>query len=168
MVSIDQSHFALILISGVPTKSGFRHGKCGASMDQISGQDAFFPHEASVLSAQIIYNNQGKWNPRWKQSSTKKPTGLRHSWDENVHPLFRKNDSPTGGHLYSTLYIKRYHQVPFLFSESVACGMVLSTQFEHNQRNPHARVVGGNECPKGECPWQVNRVQSCHQVLWFL
>lgn len=51
--------------------------------------------------------------------------------------------------------------LPFVFPEAVACGMVLSTQFDSHQLDPRARIVGGTECPKGECPWQVNMVQSC-------
>uniref|UniRef100_H3CM84 Coagulation factor VII n=2 Tax=Tetraodon nigroviridis TaxID=99883 RepID=H3CM84_TETNG len=39
--------------------------------------------------------------------------------------------------------------------EVVVCGKVLLTQLDSNRLNPRARIVGGDECPKGECPWQV-------------
>ncbi|XP_030265081.1 coagulation factor VII [Sparus aurata] len=41
--------------------------------------------------------------------------------------------------------------------ESLACGMVpvLQGENKNNQLDPRARIVGGTECPKGECPWQV-------------
>ncbi|CAK6980427.1 coagulation factor VII-like [Scomber scombrus] len=41
--------------------------------------------------------------------------------------------------------------------ESIACGMVPVLQGEDKakQLDPRARIVGGTECPKGECPWQV-------------
>uniref|UniRef100_A0A8C4HAM2 Coagulation factor VII n=2 Tax=Dicentrarchus labrax TaxID=13489 RepID=A0A8C4HAM2_DICLA len=42
-------------------------------------------------------------------------------------------------------------------NESVVCGMVpiLEGENKANQLDPRARIVGGTECPKGECPWQV-------------
>ncbi|XP_026157129.1 coagulation factor VII-like [Mastacembelus armatus] len=41
--------------------------------------------------------------------------------------------------------------------EAIACGMVpvLQHQNKTQQLDPRARIVGGTECPKGECPWQV-------------
>uniref|UniRef100_A0A3Q3IGL4 Coagulation factor VII n=1 Tax=Monopterus albus TaxID=43700 RepID=A0A3Q3IGL4_MONAL len=41
--------------------------------------------------------------------------------------------------------------------ESIACGMVPILQDENKaqQLDSRARIVGGTECPKGECPWQV-------------
>ncbi|XP_037619147.1 coagulation factor VII [Sebastes umbrosus] len=41
--------------------------------------------------------------------------------------------------------------------ESIACGMVpvLHGQNKTEQLDSRARIVGGTECPKGECPWQV-------------
>ncbi|XP_034035379.1 coagulation factor VII [Thalassophryne amazonica] len=41
--------------------------------------------------------------------------------------------------------------------ESIACGMVpvLQGRDEAAQLDPRARIVGGSECPKGHCPWQV-------------
>ncbi|KAM9738148.1 coagulation factor VII-like isoform 2-T2 [Menidia menidia] len=38
--------------------------------------------------------------------------------------------------------------------ESIACGMVPVLQNQQNQ-DERLRIVGGTECPKGECPWQV-------------
>ncbi|XP_069020366.1 coagulation factor VII-like [Embiotoca jacksoni] len=40
-----------------------------------------------------------------------------------------------------------------IVNESIACGMVPVLQGERKEE--HLRIVGGNECPKGECPWQV-------------
>ncbi|XP_017260452.1 coagulation factor VII [Kryptolebias marmoratus] len=37
--------------------------------------------------------------------------------------------------------------------ESIACGTVPVLQGA--QKEDHLRIVGGTECPKGECPWQV-------------
>ncbi|XP_039998167.1 coagulation factor VII [Xiphias gladius] len=39
----------------------------------------------------------------------------------------------------------------------IACGMVPVLQGENKAQQPdaRARIVGGTECPKGECPWQV-------------
>ncbi|KAM9835985.1 uncharacterized protein ACBR49_019659 [Aulostomus maculatus] len=39
----------------------------------------------------------------------------------------------------------------------IACGMIPVLQGENksDQLDPRARIVGGTECPKGECPWQV-------------
>ncbi|XP_026219557.1 coagulation factor VII [Anabas testudineus] len=41
--------------------------------------------------------------------------------------------------------------------EEIECGMVPVLQGENKaqQLDPRARIVGGTECPKGECPWQV-------------
>ncbi|XP_038580399.1 LOW QUALITY PROTEIN: coagulation factor VII-like [Micropterus salmoides] len=41
--------------------------------------------------------------------------------------------------------------------ESIACGMVPILQGENKakQLDSRARIVGGTECPKGQCPWQV-------------
>ncbi|XP_020513383.2 coagulation factor VII [Labrus bergylta] len=41
--------------------------------------------------------------------------------------------------------------------EPLACGMipVLQRQNESKQLDSRARIVGGTECPRGECPWQV-------------
>ncbi|XP_075871344.1 coagulation factor VII [Nelusetta ayraudi] len=41
--------------------------------------------------------------------------------------------------------------------ETIECGMVPILQGENkaNQVDPRLRIVGGTECPKGECPWQV-------------
>ncbi|XP_034460423.1 coagulation factor VII-like [Hippoglossus hippoglossus] len=41
--------------------------------------------------------------------------------------------------------------------ESLACGMVPVLQGGNREQplDPRARIVGGTECPKGECPWQV-------------
>ncbi|KAM6957989.1 uncharacterized protein LKV04_022125 [Tautogolabrus adspersus] len=41
--------------------------------------------------------------------------------------------------------------------EPLACGMVpvLQRQNKSKQLDSRARIVGGTECPKGECPWQV-------------
>ncbi|TMS01034.1 Coagulation factor VII, partial [Larimichthys crocea] len=41
--------------------------------------------------------------------------------------------------------------------EPVACGSVpvLQEQNKSQQLDPRGRIVGGTECPKGECPWQV-------------
>ncbi|XP_075333048.1 coagulation factor VII-like [Odontesthes bonariensis] len=41
--------------------------------------------------------------------------------------------------------------------ESVACGMVPVLQGKN--KDERLRIVGGNECPKGECPWQVLLVE---------
>ncbi|KAF3688309.1 Coagulation factor VII [Channa argus] len=39
----------------------------------------------------------------------------------------------------------------------IACGMVpvLHGENKEQQLDPRTRIVGGTECPKGECPWQV-------------
>ncbi|XP_051913440.1 coagulation factor VII [Hippocampus zosterae] len=39
----------------------------------------------------------------------------------------------------------------------IACGMtpVLQDPNKAKELDPRARIVGGQECPKGECPWQV-------------
>ncbi|XP_023122185.2 coagulation factor VII [Amphiprion ocellaris] len=37
--------------------------------------------------------------------------------------------------------------------ETIVCGMVPVLQGE--QKENHLRIVGGTECPRGECPWQV-------------
>lgn len=44
-----------------------------------------------------------------------------------------------------------------MVSEAIACGMVpiLEGESKANQPDPHIRIVGGSECVKGECPWQV-------------
>lgn len=134
----------------------------GASVDLVSGQDALFPDETAALSAQIISNKQGKWNTGWRQSSVHSIVAFVGS---DWQPMIQQVDTDTV-HRTQKGTIKF---LSFLFSESVACGMVLSTQFEHNHLNPRARIVGGNECPKGECPWQVNTVQSCgfyYPTLW--
>ncbi|XP_059183730.1 coagulation factor VII-like [Centropristis striata] len=41
--------------------------------------------------------------------------------------------------------------------DSIACGMVpvLQGATKAEQLDPRIRIVGGTECPKGECPWQV-------------
>ncbi|TMS01026.1 Coagulation factor VII [Larimichthys crocea] len=41
--------------------------------------------------------------------------------------------------------------------EPVVCGSVpvLREQNKSQQLDPRGRIVGGTECPKGECPWQV-------------
>ncbi|XP_049426449.1 coagulation factor VII [Epinephelus fuscoguttatus] len=41
--------------------------------------------------------------------------------------------------------------------KTIACGMVpvLDTGNKAGQLDARARIVGGTECPKGECPWQV-------------
>ncbi|XP_077423153.1 coagulation factor VII-like [Vanacampus margaritifer] len=41
--------------------------------------------------------------------------------------------------------------------DSITCGTtpVLEDPNKATQLDPRARIVGGNECPKGECPWQV-------------
>ncbi|XP_034534837.1 coagulation factor VII-like [Notolabrus celidotus] len=41
--------------------------------------------------------------------------------------------------------------------ESIACGMVpvLQGDSRADQQDSRGRIVGGSECPKGECPWQV-------------
>ncbi|XP_061688427.1 coagulation factor VII-like [Syngnathoides biaculeatus] len=41
--------------------------------------------------------------------------------------------------------------------DSIPCGVTLAPQDPNraNQLDPRARIVSGNECPKGECPWQV-------------
>lgn len=33
---------------------------------------------------------------------------------------------------------------------------VLHDENKAKQLDPRARIVGGTECPKGECPWQVS------------
>uniref|UniRef100_A0A3Q2XLC2 Coagulation factor VII n=1 Tax=Hippocampus comes TaxID=109280 RepID=A0A3Q2XLC2_HIPCM len=40
---------------------------------------------------------------------------------------------------------------------SITCGMtpVLQDPNKAKKLDPRARIVGGQECPKGECPWQV-------------
>lgn len=45
-------------------------------------------------------------------------------------------------------------------SETIQCGMVPILQGENkaNQIDPRLRIVGGTECPKGECPWQVRQI----------
>ncbi|KAF7660259.1 hypothetical protein LDENG_00285210 [Lucifuga dentata] len=44
-----------------------------------------------------------------------------------------------------------------LAQESIACGMVpvLQGDNKEEQLDSRARIVGGTECPKGHCPWQV-------------
>lgn len=44
-----------------------------------------------------------------------------------------------------------------LVKDSTACGMTPSLQGPNKskQLDSRARIVGGTECPKGECPWQV-------------
>ncbi|KAM4601681.1 uncharacterized protein ACJ7VT_019730 [Polymixia lowei] len=44
-----------------------------------------------------------------------------------------------------------------LAQEPIACGMVpvLQGSDKEDQVDPRARIVGGTECPKGHCPWQV-------------
>lgn len=44
-----------------------------------------------------------------------------------------------------------------LASDSITCGMtpVLQEPNKAKVLDPRARIVGGHECPKGECPWQV-------------
>ncbi|XP_071764064.1 coagulation factor VII [Centroberyx gerrardi] len=41
--------------------------------------------------------------------------------------------------------------------EPIACGMVpvLQGADKSEQLDPRSRIVGGTECPKGHCPWQV-------------
>uniref|UniRef100_A0A3Q2YQ84 Coagulation factor VII n=1 Tax=Hippocampus comes TaxID=109280 RepID=A0A3Q2YQ84_HIPCM len=41
--------------------------------------------------------------------------------------------------------------------DSITCGMtpVLQDPNKAKKLDPRARIVGGQECPKGECPWQV-------------
>lgn len=78
--------------------------------------------------------------------------------------------TPVGHHIYSTqhvircsqeiiysLYILLVYSFDFVVSEAIACGMVpiLQSESKANQFAPYARIVGGTECPKGECPWQV-------------
>ncbi|XP_058475588.1 coagulation factor VII-like [Solea solea] len=45
---------------------------------------------------------------------------------------------------------------------SLACGMVpvRHGKNKNQQLDPRARIVGGTECPKGECPWQVLLVEK--------
>uniref|UniRef100_A0A3P9HMJ6 Coagulation factor VII n=1 Tax=Oryzias latipes TaxID=8090 RepID=A0A3P9HMJ6_ORYLA len=58
--------------------------------------------------------------------------------------------------------------------EPIACGMVPVLQ-GHKQEE-HLRIVGGTECPKGECPWQVLLVYKgkgfcggvIHKPTWIL
>ncbi|KAK9524285.1 hypothetical protein VZT92_018135 [Zoarces viviparus] len=56
--------------------------------------------------------------------------------------------------------------------ESIACGMVpvLHGGNKAEQLDSRARIVGGTECPKGECPWQVLLVYKgkgfCGGVLY--
>lgn len=41
-------------------------------------------------------------------------------------------------------------------TEPIACGMVPVLQGRTSpELDPRGRIVGGTECPKGECPWQV-------------
>lgn len=51
----------------------------------------------------------------------------------------------------------------FVVSEPVACGSVpvLQEQNKSQQLDPRGRIVGGTECPKGECPWQVRCSSVC-------
>uniref|UniRef100_A0A8C5CPE8 Coagulation factor VII n=1 Tax=Gadus morhua TaxID=8049 RepID=A0A8C5CPE8_GADMO len=42
-----------------------------------------------------------------------------------------------------------------LTREPFACGTVPVLGNQSNALDPRARIVGGSECPKGECPWQV-------------
>ncbi|KAM3857266.1 uncharacterized protein ACN63O_019251 [Diretmus argenteus] len=43
-----------------------------------------------------------------------------------------------------------------LAQEPIACGMVpVLGESDGAQVNPRSRIVGGTECPKGHCPWQV-------------
>ncbi|KAL3045438.1 hypothetical protein OYC64_013664 [Pagothenia borchgrevinki] len=40
--------------------------------------------------------------------------------------------------------------------EAIACGMVpVLLGGNKAEQDPRARIVGGEDCPKGECPWQV-------------
>ncbi|ROL50333.1 Coagulation factor VII [Anabarilius grahami] len=42
-----------------------------------------------------------------------------------------------------------------LTNEAFPCGKVPLLQGTNLQVNPRSRIVGGAECPKGHCPWQV-------------
>lgn len=51
---------------------------------------------------------------------------------------------------------------------SIACGMVPVLQGENKaqQLDPRARIVGGSQCPKGHCPWQVSMdIKGTFQTL---
>ncbi|KAM7375589.1 hypothetical protein PAMA_014614 [Pampus argenteus] len=70
--------------------------------------------------------------------------GCEHFCDEDEGGLKRSCSCADG-------YFLDTDGMSCLAKEAIVCGMVSVLQKEM----PRSRIVGGTECPKGQCPWQV-------------
>ncbi|KAM7365846.1 hypothetical protein PAMP_016744 [Pampus punctatissimus] len=74
--------------------------------------------------------------------------GCEHFCDEDEGGLKRSCSCADG-------YFLDADGMSCLAKESIACGMVPVLQGKDKHKQLESRIVGGTECPKGRCPWQV-------------
>jgi hypothetical protein len=74
----------------------------------------------------------------------------------------------------SEYYLKALYDLWSLMApETMACGKVPVLHGSASEKgdvplDPRSRIVGGTECPKGHCPWQVQYEPVAADKLMYL